>query len=298
MISGVKCPKCGSSNVIYDEIHGEHVCGNCGLVIDVSPYDLGPEWRRINLDSRTSRSRMGSPYTNKVNDKGITSHIDVHDIYKFSGRKRMLFKRLRLRQRQARVQASKKLVEILGELNNKAGQLGYPEWIVEDAAYIIRQAYSKKLIRRNNMNAYIAAAFYIAAKRGGIPKSPSGVMKEFSISRREFWDACKRLHMDVITAPIKTAKPTNHIPGIVSKLQLSPAVQTKASEIVAEAERQGLTTGKAPSAVAAASVYIASILLDEKKTQKEVAEKAGTTEVTIRNRYRELVDNLYFEVLL
>jgi DNA-binding NarL/FixJ family response regulator len=34
---------------------------------------------------------------------------------------------------------------------------------------------------------------------------------------------------------------------------------------------------------------------DEKKTQREVADVAGITEVTIRNRYKELIERLGLE---
>ena len=34
---------------------------------------------------------------------------------------------------------------------------------------------------------------------------------------------------------------------------------------------------------------------DEKKTQREVADIAGITEVTIRNRYKELIEKLKLE---
>jgi transcription initiation factor TFIIIB Brf1 subunit/transcription initiation factor TFIIB len=36
-------------------------------------------------------------------------------------------------------------------------------------------------------------------------------------------------------------------------------------------------------------------LNDEKKTQREVADVAGITEVTIRNRYKELLERLNIE---
>ena len=50
--------------------------------------------------------------------------------------------------------------------------------------------------------------------------------------------------------------------------------------------------------MAAATLYIASVLCGERRTQREVADVAGVTEVTIRNRYKEIVDKLDIEVLL
>jgi transcription initiation factor TFIIB len=44
--------------------------------------------------------------------------------------------------------------------------------------------------------------------------------------------------------------------------------------------------------LAAAALYVACVMLNENKTQKDVAEAAGVTEVTIRNRYKGLKASL------
>jgi transcription initiation factor TFIIB len=56
-----------------------------------------------------------------------------------------------------------------------------------------------------------------------------------------------------------------------------------------------LTSGRGPAGIAAAGLYVAALLNNEKKTQREVADVAGITEVTIRNRYKELLDKLGLE---
>ncbi|MBN88121.1 transcription initiation factor IIB, partial [Candidatus Woesearchaeota archaeon] len=42
--------------------------------------------------------------------------------------------------------------------------------------------------------------------------------------------------------------------------------------------------------------YLASILEKEQRTQKQVSEAAGVTEVTIRNRYKEICEALNINV--
>ena len=61
---------------------------------------------------------------------------------------------------------------------------------------------------------------------------------------------------------------------------------------------KGLTSGRGPTGVAAAALYIASVLLGERKTQRDVADIAGVTEVTIRNRYKELTEQIEMGVTL
>ena len=59
-----------------------------------------------------------------------------------------------------------------------------------------------------------------------------------------------------------------------------------------------MSSGRGPTGVAAAAIYIASILCNERRTQREVADIAGVTEVTIRNRYKELTEKLGIDVQL
>ena len=72
----------------------------------------------------------------------------------------------------------------------------------------------------------------------------------------------------------------------------------KTIEILEEAADKELTSGRGPTGIAAASLYIASIFCGERRTQREVADIAGVTEVTIRNRYKELAERLDINVIL
>jgi transcription initiation factor TFIIB len=78
-------------------------------------------------------------------------------------------------------------------------------------------------------------------------------------------------------------------------LGLSDRVQAKAIEILKNAKKSEVISGKGPTGVAAAAIYIASVLVGEKRTQREVADIVGVTEVTIRNRQKELVEKLGIE---
>ena len=73
---------------------------------------------------------------------------------------------------------------------------------------------------------------------------------------------------------------------------MSEKVQVKAVKILDEAGQYDVTSGKGPIGVASAALYIAAVLEGEKKTQREVADAIGVTEVTIRNRYKEIIEKL------
>ena len=48
--------------------------------------------------------------------------------------------------------------------------------------------------------------------------------------------------------------------------------------------------------MAAAAIYIACVQNNEKITQKNIAEAAGVTKVTVRNRYKTLKEQLNLEL--
>jgi len=92
--------------------------------------------------------------------------------------------------------------------------------------------------------------------------------------------------------------PQDYISRFCSELKLSGDAQAKSIEILKDAADKELTSGRGPTGVAAASIYISSILCGERRTQREVADVAGVTEVTIRNRYKELAERLDIDIIL
>ena len=91
--------------------------------------------------------------------------------------------------------------------------------------------------------------------------------------------------------------PQDYISRFWSQLNHSSDVQIKAIEIIKKALNKELTSGRGPTGMAAAAMYIASILCGECRTQREVSEISGVTEVTIRNRYKELAYELDIDIL-
>jgi transcription initiation factor TFIIB len=84
------------------------------------------------------------------------------------------------------------------------------------------------------------------------------------------------------------ADPSRCVTKIASKAGLSEKTQRRAREILFRAKQMRITAGKDPMGFAASALYVACTLEGEAKTQKDVAEAAGVTEVTIRNRYKGL----------
>ena len=106
----LRCRECGSVDVVVDPIRGEKICQKCGVVLGERLIDVGPEWRAFTTDERNKRSRVGSPTTYTVHDKGLSTMIDWHDkdFYgkKLSPKRRAQVYRLRKWQIRTRVHSS------------------------------------------------------------------------------------------------------------------------------------------------------------------------------------------------
>jgi transcription initiation factor TFIIB len=94
---------------------------------------------------------------------------------------------------------------------------------------------------------------------------------------------------------VQPSSPADYIPRFCSILDLPQEVQAKALYLLDEAEKADLTAGRGPTGIAAAAIYLAAKRQNKDRTQSEVAKVAGVTEVTIRNRYKELCGHLGFD---
>ena len=88
---------------------------------------------------------------------------------------------------------------------------------------------------------------------------------------------------------IPPASPLDYLSRFGTELQLTGMCQRQAAEILIDAKNEGLTGGKDSTGLAAAAIYLAGIIKDERRNQREIAATTQVTEVTVRNRYKELV---------
>ncbi len=297
------CPECGSPNLVHDYERAEMVCERCGLVIERDFIDMGPEWRAFDSEQRMKRSRVGAPMTYTIHDKGLSTMIDWRnkDFYgkSISSRSRAQLFRLRKWQRRIRVSnaTERNLAFALSELDRMASALGLPRNVRETAAVIYRKAVEKNLIRGRSIEGVAAAALYAACRQNSVPRTLDEISEYSRVGRKEIGRTYRFIARELGLKLLPTSA-MDYVPRFCSALGLSGEVQQKAIEILRQAQEKELTSGRGPTGVAAAAIYIASILSGQRRTQREVAEVAGVTEVTIRNRYKELAEELDIEIIL
>ena len=291
------CPECGCENLEFDHDRAEVTCNRCGLVIEEGIVDLGPEWRAFDHEQRDKRTRTGAPSTNTIHDRGLSTVIDWRN--KDSGgrnipeKNRAQMYRLRKWQRKIRISGAKErnLAFALSELDRNASKLSIPRSIREEASSIYRNAVDKKLIRGRSIVGVVAAALYAACRICEVPRTLDEIADASSVSKKEIGRTYRFLARE-LELKLAPTSPVDYVPRFSSQLNLSGEIESKAIEIINRAKEKGLTSGRGPTGVAAAAIYIAAVLFGERKTQSDVAQIAGVTEVTIRNRYKELSEKL------
>jgi len=297
----MKCPECESAHITRDYERGELICEDCGLVIDDNYIDVGPEWRAFDMEQGEKRARTGAPMTYTIHDKGLATEIGWKnkDSYGKSipTRNRAQIYRMRKWQRRIRVSnaTERNLAFALGELDRMASTLGLPRNVREAAAMIYRKAVNKNLIRGRSIEGVVAASLYGACRQLGVPRTLDEIANASRVNRKEIGRTYRFMTRELKLKLMPTS-PVDYVSRFSSALKLPGEVQARAIEILKQAADMELTSGRGPTGVAAAAIYIASIQLNHRRTQRQVADVAGVTEVTIRNRYKELTERLGIDI--
>jgi transcription initiation factor TFIIB len=293
-----RCPECGGTDVVQDTEKGEKICATCGLVLSDHRIDTGPEWRAFTADEKDARSRAGAPTNYAIHDKGLSTMIDWRDHdssgKKFSAKKRSEIYRLRKWQIRTRVHSSvdRNLAQAMSELERLSSQLGLTKSIKELAALLYRKLIVRRLARSRSIDAMVGAAIYAACRLRESPRSLEEISRHSRVTKKKIGQHY-RLLVEKLKLRMPISDPANYVPRFITQLGLPGEVQQKVLEILAKAkEQRTLVTGRDPRGLAAAAIYIASILTDNRVTQRDIAVAAGVTEVTVRNRYKELVNKL------
>lgn len=287
------CPECKSDKLKYDPSRGEMVCSKCGLVIDSSMIDTTQEWRAFDDNQRSRRVRTGAPLTVTKHDQGITTEIGKGrgELFKVAAKKRAQYYRLSKWHKRLIKSKDRNLSFAFSELQRLISYLTLSQAIHEKVAKLYEKAVEKGLVRGRSTESIIAALLYTTCREEGAPRTLDEISKASGISKRDIGKTYRYIarKLDIRILP---AKPQDYIPRFGSLLGLDETIQVKAVKILDQATKYDVTSGKGPIGVAAAALYIAAVLQGKKKTQREVADAIGVTEVTIRNRYKEIIEKL------
>jgi transcription initiation factor TFIIB len=290
----LRCPECDGT-ITTDERRGETVCADCGVVISEDMVDRGPEWRAFDAGERDRKARVGAPRTKTMHDEGLSTKVGWRNEdangQSLSPREREKMARLRTWDERFRTKSARErnLKQALGEVDRMASALGLPESVRETASVIYRRALEENLLPGRSIEAMATAALYAAARQAGQPRSLDEFETVSRVDQREFARAYRYIGRELELA-VEPADPERFLPRFSSELGVSEEATRRARELLTAAKREAIHSGKSPVGLAAAAIYAAATLTNEKITQQAISEVTDVSEVTIRNRYQELLD--------
>jgi transcription initiation factor TFIIB len=290
-----KCPECGGINLFWNREKGEIICRDCGLVIEDKMIDFTQEWREFDSDESENKRRTGAPMTFTQYDQGLGTEVgQKSDLFKLDSADRNKFFRLRKWQSRISTAIERNLKLALAELKRVSSFLKLPKSVEEEAARIYTLAVQRGLVRGRSMESVVAGALYAACRRHEVPRTLDELSEASGIEKKEIGRTYRFVTRE-LGLTILPSNPVDYIARFASALKLSAETQSKAIEILERAQKIELTSGRGPTGIASAALYVSALVHGEKRTQREVADVAGVTEVTIRNRYKELLDELDLE---
>jgi len=282
--------------LVLDPARAEVTCDRCGLVTRENLIDTGPDWRSFADDPRGSSPERAAPLSSLQHDYGFGTVMwgstDAHG-RSVSSNSMPQLKRMQKWDRRSKFRrgTERNLATALTEIRRMSASLDVPRSVQEVAGRYYRSAAEKNLIRGRSIDSVAAASLYAALRTSGVPRSLEEIAEVSKVDRREIGRVYKVVahELGLTLAPVT---PQSYIPRFASRLTLHPETEALALAFVKQAVLAEVVSGKDPKSVAAAALYIACILRGEPRTQRDVSEATGVTEVTIRNRYKELVASL------
>jgi len=298
-----KCPKCGSTRLMRDYECVEICCMDCEFVANQESIDKEAELCAFNGKQKSEHVRVDTPLTFTIQNKDLTTVIDWHNRNrlgkKFSIVQKTQVYRLRKWQRRIRVAGSteRNLTYALSEIMKTANKLDLPKNVLETATTIYRKAIKEQLINGHSIRGIATASLYLACRQCGLPKTLDEIAHASTVNKKELGKGYR-----LLIKKLNYSIPPIQLNQFVTKISNEATTQKKVEEItykiLTAAKDSKLTAGRSPTGIAAAASYIALVLIDEHMTQKEIAHITQTTEMTIKNRYKELVNRLIFEISL
>ncbi len=279
--------------MLTDDVTGERFCGKCGYVVSEELQDSGPEWRSFSKEGGADPARTGAPTTLTMHDRGLSTIINP--VNKDSSGKpltsAMKSTIVRLRTWDSRSKTHKSsdrnLRQALSLLSTLKDKLSLSDNVVEKAAYIYRKALAKGLVRGRSITAMIAAALYAACRDTETPRTLKDVADAGNVKKKDISRCYRILHQE-LELKVPVVDPIQCVARIASKLGITEKTKRDAAKVLKVAQEHKESAGKDPMGIAAAALYLSCVKNGENMTQRDIAEAANVTEVTIRNRYKGL----------
>ena len=295
----ITCSTCNikEDRLVTDVVSGEIVCSNCGTVVIDGIEEIGKEW--INpKDHETDKSRIGMPFSLAVHDMNLSTIIGKTNK---DSAGQLINSGMQARMNRLRIWDSRTMYRdsssrnfttafvLLGKLKDK---LSLTPSIVEKTAYTYRKVQEDGLIRGRTIGAVLVACLYITCREQGVSRTIDELAEASNIRKK----AIAKIYRDIVFHLNRKMPQVNCfqcIDKIANKIELNEITTRHARDLMKKVLEQEFSAGKDPMGFAGAVLYVSLQMEGKTVRQIDIADAAGVTEVTIRNRAKELKSKLH-----
>ena len=282
-----------SNLIVADPNTGELIRKDTGEVVSENVLSQEKEWRSFDSEDSDIKTRVGAPTSLAFHDKGLSTKIG-NETTDASGNvidsaTQMRMGRLRMwnNRSQSHSPTERNLQQAFSMLSRIKDRLGLPHHVIEKAAYTYRKAQERGLIRGDTIGSVLAASIYVAVRQSGVPRTLDDISEISDLKPGEVARSYRRI-ISELDIKVPLIDPRKYIVKIANILDFDEKIRRKALELMEQAQKKNLALGKDPISIASSILYIVNLSERRPKTQAEIAKAAGITEVTVRNRSREL----------
>lgn len=277
--------RCGSSNLITDHERGEVFCGVCGEVMADSLPDRTRPDQQYTTEQFMTRARNGPATSLVMHDKGLSTVIGTNRDSAGNSlpvKSKYSFNRLRVWDKRSKSRSSASLSKAFTLLYAMKTKLAIPDSVVERTAFIYRKAVAANLTRGRTVVSLLTAALYVACRESDTPRTLDELVAISNIEKKVLYrDLSVMLKsLDITLGQYETSA---FVVKLANNMKLSEKTKRMALEILRRSKKKMITAGKHPVAMAAASVYISTLLTGERITQRTLSKNARVSDVTIRS---------------
>jgi transcription initiation factor TFIIB len=279
--------------LVSDPDSGELIRTDTGEVVSNNVLSQEKEWRSFGSEEEGDRARTGAPSSLAFHDMGLSTVIGKESTdasgTRISPSTQIRMERLRKWNSRSTSHSptARNLQQAFTVLSKLKDRLSLPDYVTEKAAYVYRKAQERGLIRGDTIGSVLAASIYVAVRESGVLRTLDDIAKSSNVKPKEAYRSYRRIVTELdIKVPL--IDPTKYIIRVANNLNFDEKAKRKALEILEQARKRNILAGKDPTGMAASILYLVDLTAKSPRTQAEIAAAAGVTEVTVRNRSKEL----------
>lgn len=302
------CPECREDppNLYEDHQSGDTICDSCGIVLGARNIDNRPEWRTFANDDQNNDdpSRVGDVANPLLDGNQLETSIAFGD-------GSMRSKELHRAQSKAVSEKNNKgLLQAFKQIGALCDGFALSTVVSDGAKHIYKDSDESKLFKGKSQDALIAGCIFIACRRNKVPRTFHEIFELTKVPKKEIGRTFKLLEkflMNQEKVKGKTSMVGNGVVGMnegyvatnttnpselcarfCSILGLDQKASNVATDLAGRMSTFGALAGRSPLSGAAACIYMASYLMGQPRTAKQVSDVVRVSDSTIRNAYKNL----------